>query len=378
VLYDVSPPVITTSMQPIVRCFIRWNLLDGTVRTWQDAGDVRIFHCLRAVFLSTAVVLAQAPGNPGQKAGPEEMAKRREAYKKANPPRPSIGLIPLTDLGTGQYKGQEGGLYAGGKNVPPAEHLKAGEKIAATIVPLDVQGNQSATGKIVLLAIGFSNPSIEFPAFQKRVAGDTDVNLLLVTVNGCVGSQAAHMISDPHANYWKTVGERLSAANVTPAQVEAVWLKEVNPGANPWETAVTNLHDDEVKILHILHNGFPNLKTTYVTSRSYGGYTELGGSPEPAAYETGFAVKALVNDQISRSAELNYDPAKGPVVAPWIEWGPYIWTDGEKGRKDGFVYLREDLREDGLHPSEKGAAKISAMMLKFFKTDPATRAWFLK
>jgi hypothetical protein len=332
---------------------------------------VRILYCQQLLLVSAVVMFAQPPGA-------EEMAKRREAYKKANPPRASIGLIPLTDLGTGQYKGQEGGLYAGGKNVPPPQHLKAGEKLAATIVPVDGHGNPAGTGKIVLLAIGFSNPSIEFPAFQKRVAGDADVNPNLVTVNGCVGSQAAHMIADPNANYWKTVGERLSAANVTPAQVEAVWLKEVNPGANPWETAVKNLHDDEVKILHVLHNSFPNLKTTYVTSRSYGGYTELGGSPEPAAYETGFAVKSLVNDQITGSAELNYDPAKGPVVAPWIEWGPYIWTDGEKGRKDGFVYLREDLREDGLHPSEKGAAKISAMMLQFFKTDPVTRGWFLK
>jgi hypothetical protein len=329
------------------------------------------------LLLSAAALVAQPPTS-GQKASPEEVAKRREAYRKANPPRASIGLIPLVDLGTGQYKGQEGGLYAGGKNEPPSQHLDAGKKLAAAIVPLDAQGNPAPNGKVVLLAIGFSNPSIEFPAFQKRVAQDPDVNPHLVPVNGCVGSQAGHMIADPSANYWKTVGERLSAANVTPAQVEAVWLKEVNPGANPWETAVKNLHDDEVKILHILHDNFPNLKTTYVTSRSYGGYTELGGSPEPAAYETGFAVKSLINDQIAGSPDLNFDAAKGKVVSPWIEWGPYFWTDGEKGRKDGFVYLREDLREDGLHPSEKGAAKISALMLTFFKTDPATRPWFLK
>lgn len=289
---------------------------------------------------------------------------------KANPPRSSVGLIPLTDLGNGMYKGKEGGLYAGGKNVPPPVHLKAGQNLAAAIQPVN--------GKIVLLSIGFSNPSIEFPAFQKRVAADPDVNPHLVTVNGCVGSQAAHMIADPNANYWSIVDQRLKDAGVTREQVEAVWLKEVNPGANPWESELKRLHDDEVSILHILHDRFPNLKLTYVTSRSYGGYTELGGSPEPAAYETGFAVKALINDQITGNPELNYDPARGAVRSPWIEWGPYIWTDGEKGRKDGFVYLREDLREDGLHPSEKGAAKISAMMLAFFKTDPATRPWFLK
>ncbi len=326
----------------------------------------------------TFAFLLLAPALAQQTPDAAEKAKHREAYMKANPPRSSVGLISLIDLGTGMYKGTEGGLYAGGKNVPPPEHLKAGEKIAATIVPLDEKGNKSPNGKIVLLSIGFSNPSIEFPAFQKRVAADPDVNPHLVTVNGCVGSQAAHMIADPHANYWKIGEQRLADAKVTREQVQAVWLKEVNPGGNAWETERKRLHDDEVAILHILHDRFPNLKTTYVTSRSYGGYTVLGGSPEPAAYETGFAVKALINDQITGSAELNYDPSKGAVRSPWIEWGPYIWTDGEKGRKDGFVYLREDLREDGLHPSDKGAAKISAMMLSFFKTDPATRTWFLK
>lgn len=312
-----------------------------------------------------------------------DIAQKREQYKKEHPPQSSVGLTPLVDLGSGTYKGEEGGLYAGGQNVPPPAHLAAGLKIAAKIVPLDAKGQPSPDGKIVLMSIGFSNPSIEFPAFQRRVAEesgikDSGINPHLVTVNGCVGSQAAHMIADPDANYWKIVDQRLAAANVTDDQVEAVWLKEVNPGSNPWESEQKRLRDDYISILHILHNRFPNLKTTYVTSRSYGGYTELGGSPEPAAYETGFAVKAVVNDQITGKPDLNYDPAKGAVVSPWIEWGPYIWTDGAKGRKDGFVYLREDLREDGLHPSDKGSAKISAMMLKFFETDPATRGWFLK
>ncbi len=313
----------------------------------------------------------------GQK-GNADQAKRREQYLKEHPPQSSIGLIPLIDLGAGTYKDHEGGLYAGGKNSPPQPHLATGVKIASTIVPLNAKGSPSPDGKIVLMSIGFSNPSIEFPAFQKRVAQDSEVNPHLVTVNGCVGSQAAHMIADPAASYWKINDQRLAAANVTREQVEAVWLKEVNPGANPWETEQKRLHDDYISILHILHKRFPNLKTTYVTSRSYGGYTELGGSPEPAAYETGFAVRAVVNDQIEGKPDLNYDPGKGPVVAPWIEWGPYIWTDGVKGRKDGFVYLREDVREDGLHPSDKGSAKISAMLLKFFSTDPATRSWFLK
>ena len=81
-----------------------------------------------------------------------------------------MGLIPLSDLGTGKYKGEEGGLYAGGKNDPPRAHVDAGVKAAREITPLDADGKRAPDGKIVLLSIGFSNPSIEFPGFQKRVA----------------------------------------------------------------------------------------------------------------------------------------------------------------------------------------------------------------
>ena len=125
-----------------------------------------------------------------------DQAKRREQYRKEHPPQSSVGLIPLIDLGSGTYKGQQGGLYAGGENVPPPQHLQSGVEIAATIVPLDAKGSPSQDGKIVLMSIGFSNPSIEFPAFQKRVADDADVNPHVATVNGCVGSQAAHSVAE--------------------------------------------------------------------------------------------------------------------------------------------------------------------------------------
>ncbi len=316
--------------------------------------------------------------NPGQN-NAAQMQKRREQYMKEHPPQSSLGLIPLTDLGTGKYKGEEGGLYAGGVNTPPAAHLAAGVSIAKTITPLNASGAKSADGKIVLLSIGFSNPSIEFPAFQKRVADDGDVNPKLVTVNGCVGSQAASVIADPNSNYWKIVDQRLAAASVTGQQVQAIWLKEVNPGpTQPFPTESKKLHENLIATLHNLHDRFPNVKVAFLSSRTYGGYTELGGSPEPWAYETGFSVKWVVSDQLAAKPELNYDLAKGAVKSAWIEWGPYLWTDGVKGRKDGFVYLREDVREDGLHPSDKGSAKIAAMMLNFFKTDAATRSWFLK
>jgi hypothetical protein len=309
---------------------------------------------------------------------PQQMEQRRKQYIQAHPPQSSVGLIPLTDLGTGTYKGEEGGLYPGGKIVAPPEHVRVGLKIAREITPLDAEGRKSQDGKIVLLSIGFSNPSIEFPGFQKRAVADPDVNPRLVTVNGCVGSRASKEQAEPGSRYWNEVEQRLSATGVTARQVQVLWIKEVIPGAVGFPDLARQLSRDLTATLHVAHDRFPNATLAFLSSRTYGGYTELGGSPEPGAYESGFSVKWVVARQLAGDPELNYDSAKGAVRSPWIAWGPYLWTDGVKGRKDGFVYLREDVREDGLHPSEKGTEKIATLLLNFFKSDPATRPWFLK
>lgn len=51
-------------------------------------------------------------------------------------------------------------------------------------------------------------------------------------------------------------------------------------------------------------------------------------NPEPFAYETGFSVQWTIADQINATGDLNFDPAKGAVVAPYLSRGPYIWADG--------------------------------------------------
>ena len=84
-----------------------------------------------------------------------------QAYAKEHPPRDSVGLIPLTDLGTANDLGEQGGLYPGGVNTPPTAHRNAGVKIAKSVAPLDKDGQKANDGKIVLLCIGFSNPTME-------------------------------------------------------------------------------------------------------------------------------------------------------------------------------------------------------------------------
>jgi hypothetical protein len=305
-------------------------------------------------------------------------ARRLEEYAQANPPRDSTGLVPLTDLGSGTYKGEQGGLYPGGRNVPQSAHLKIGLERASQITPLNPEGRRSDDGRIVLLSIGMSNTTQEFQAFQKLAVADAQINPRLVLVDGAQGGQTAAVTADPQAKFWKVVDQRLSAAGATGPQVQAVWLKQANAGpTEPFPTEAKRLAGHIVSTLHTLNDRFPNLKIAYLSSRIYAGYASTPLNPEPHAYETAFAVKWVIADQIAGQPALNCDPAKGPVRCPWLAWGPYLWADGIKGRSDGLVYLREDLGPDGTHPSLSGRTKVARQLLDFLKKDPASRPWFL-
>ena len=63
-----------------------------------------------------------------------------QATKLATPPKWTQHLTPLTELGDGKYKGQDGGLYGGGRNEPPKLQLEAAMGEAAKIEPLDANG----------------------------------------------------------------------------------------------------------------------------------------------------------------------------------------------------------------------------------------------
>ncbi|MFC1716855.1 alpha/beta fold hydrolase [Candidatus Poribacteria bacterium] len=308
----------------------------------------------------------------------ENRKKLNEEYKKANPPRETTGMVPLMDLGKETYRGQEGGLYPGGANVPPDDHLKAGLKLAQQIAPLDKEGNPSKDGKIVFLSIGMSNTTQEFQVFKKVADADPEKNEQVVVVDGAQGGRDAKMTANVNSDFWQVIDQRLEKANVTPEQVQVIWLKQVIAGTRrAFPEEVKFLQECLVTNLHILADRFPNLRIAYVSSRIYAGYTQVGGSPEPHAYEGGFAVKWLIADQIAGKPELNYDPGKGTVNSPWLAWGPYLWADGLNERSDGLIYLREDLAEDGMHPSMKGREKVTKQLLAFLKSDPTARIWFV-
>ncbi len=133
-----------------------------------------------------------------------------------------------------------------------------------------------------------------------------------------------------------------------------------------------------VVILHKLREQFPNLKIVYLSSRIYAGYARSNLNPEPYAYESGFAVRRLIQSQIKGDISLNYDPSRGKARSPLLLWGPYLWADGENGRAlDDLAWKPEDFAEDGTHPSHSGRRKVAEQLLQFFKNDPTSKEWFV-
>jgi len=282
--------------------------------------------------------------------------------------------VPLNDLGTGAYQGFEGGLYPGGVDARPASHDQALDR-TGRVALLNAQGlPDAAAGKIVLMSIGMSNTTQEFSAFVPLANADPEKNSRLVIVDAAEGGQDANLISNPNATYWTDVDQKLQAASVTPQQVEAVWLKEAR--ANPTEAFPDDaaiLRDELRSIVQIIKSRYPNTKAVYLSSRTYAGYASSTLNPEPFAYQSGFAVKWLIEQQLAGDPGLNFDPAKGAVVAPWLSWGPYLWADGLTPRSDGLTWSCSDFRDtDGTHPSDQGRAKVAGLLLDFFKSDPTT------
>ncbi len=309
--------------------------------------------------------------------------------------------VPLTDLGAGNYLGFAGGLYPNGANTPPAAHGALGLARAQAVRPLDTAGNAGPGGKIVLLSIGMSNTTQEFCSadssvmpcsawsFMGQAAADAAVNkATLVIVNGARSGQTAPDWDSPgDSNYDRVRDTRLAPLGLSEQQVQVAWVKVANAGPNASLPATQAdayaLLTSMGGIVRALKQRYPNLQQVFLSSRIYAGYATTTLNPEPYAYESGFAVKWLIQAQIDQvqSGGTLVDARAGNLdpngVAPWLAWGAYLWADGLNPRADGLVWERADLEADGTHPAQPGEAKVAAQLLGFFKTSPYSRCWFV-
>jgi hypothetical protein len=293
-------------------------------------------------------------GNAGQRKAPESMN-------------------PLTDMtADDKYEGEDGGLYGKGSNEPPEALKKSATEALAQIKPLDAEGKPSDNGKIVLVSISMSNATQEFSFFKQIADRDSRKSSKLTIVDCAQGGQTMAAWAQPEGRNWDEAMSRLQRAEVTPQQVQVAWVKLANAGPNgSKEEHLARLEADTVKVLNNLKQRFLNLRIAYLASRIYAGYASTGLNPEPYAYEGAFAVRHLIQKQNAGDASLELDKS------PLLLWGPYLWSEGEKGRKiDDLKYSKGDFAGDGTHPSNSGREKVAKQLLEFFATNPLAKGWF--
>ena len=270
----------------------------------------------------------------------------------------TTGKTPINDLGTGAYQGAEGGLYPNGSNVIPEDHEAVGLLRVAEITPRDEAGDPDPNGKIVFASIGVSNTRREFTAFLTAAGADPDIASSVVLVNGAQTGEPVTSWLDPTDSVWSEFEGELAAAGVTAAQVQGAWVKipeRITEGLVPFPDNALDYRDRLAAALRTMHNELPNLQVAYLSSRIYGGYSSIASSnPEPHAYEEGFGVKWLIEQQMAGNPVINADPRRGDVVAPWVAWGPYIWADGVNPRSDGLTWECDEFISDGIHPNPGG------------------------
>jgi hypothetical protein len=285
--------------------------------------------------------------------------------------------------------GEQGGLYPGGTNQRPAGHDQAGRSIAVNQVrPRTPSGAiDAAAGLVGMISIGMSNTTQEFSAFIAREAGDPTLHPRLRMVDGAQGGQGAAFWTDPGAQTWQVLANRLATARVALALVQVLWLKQQINGDDlaqfgAFPAGARQLRDSLRTIVRIAKQKYPNLRLACLASRTYGDYSPAGRGV--GAYEQAFAVKWLVEDQINGDPALSYT---GPnATAPWLSWGTYLWADGLgadgapggiPGRRDGLEWRCTDFNTDGIHPATSGKQKVTTMLDTFFRSDTTTTPWFL-
>lgn len=346
----------------------------------------------------------------------------------------SAQFIPLDDPAGGPpYMGMyELGLYPDRAVEMPADHYAEGIARANTIVPLDTNGNYDpVNGEIILMSQGMSNTAGPWcntygriPAYTengvvpcrgstlggrvRNPGGAVAVNDRLHVVPGAFVSQTAAqwiddnggpLVSNPpnpdlpdfYGNYTRLRDYFFpyETPPVTEAQVQVMWMKHLNPGPQhslPGSNAdAYQLLDYLGRIIRFSKQRYPNLKMVFITSSAYRGFSDMPLFPEPFGYETGFTVKWLIEAQIRqmRNGGVVTNPLAGDLnyadgTAPWIAWGPYMWSDGTTSRSSDLLnWSPGEYVSDGVHLFPQGLAKFGIILHHFFTNSPFTRCWFV-
>ncbi len=279
-----------------------------------------------------------------------------------------VGLVPVSELVVPYLGVGEPGLYPGGANEPTGTHLAYGNTRAAQVVPRAPDGTPSTDGWIVLVAVGMSNTNQEWSRFERASDRFARHAGRVVLVDAAQGGVDAPAMDDPADSYWTLFDQRLAAGGVTAQQVQAVWLKQSVLGeatAGEFPARMEPLRTALRGIVGVLSARCPNLQLVFLSSRLFGGYA---ATHEPFAYETAFAFKGLIEDQL--------DDVGGLGTGPWLGWGPYPWADEPTPRADGLLWAAQDLEADGVHPAPTAEWKVASLLDEHFAGHSLASGWF--
>ncbi len=279
-------------------------------------------------------------------------------------------------------------------------------------MPLAADGNPDpVNGKIVIMPVSVSNGYGAWhlgdaadisTTFMTRANANPAKNPKLFIAYGfeyqLPGGTGGTGDPVPNSIFYKSLDHALKEQGITPRQVQIVWLSMPVSGKS-WKTNLppearsfpADAEQSKLawkEIVRAIYIRYPNVRiiysstkgTMYMSASATENPEFVGGPIEPFNHDAAWGVKWVIADQIKGAADLNYDPARGPVKAPWLSWGPYFWSypDGTPRNHDGFVWTMADVAPDLLHPSLSGLSKYATMLLHQMTTDPTATPWFLR
>jgi hypothetical protein len=282
-------------------------------------------------------------------------------------------FIPLYDLGTGTFQGFEGGLYPEGENRTPEAHSTVIATRLAQLQPMDVSGNPTPDGAIVLLGLGYSTAAMTTNAAAALLEKDCPDSRIKM-VSAAQGGMDINAMTDTNTAYWSNALSAIQAAGYSTEQVQLIWLSTADMQANNKafpEHALSQLEKYK-RVLQLIQDHFPHLQVVWISDRAYGGYiTSDQAAPlrEPGAYYTSWAVKWVIEQQILLQPGFRY----GEI--PAIDWGPTLWTNGIKGDSKGYTWNPSDAGEGGIHPTEAGKWKEGERLYQFLGSSCGLSPW---
>lgn len=287
------------------------------------------------------------------------------------------GLIPIHDLGRKEFNGYTGGKYPGGSNKIPYAHFIAGKHAAEAVTPLDQNGRRSEKGRIGFVILGYSTAAMTGRSFIS-VCNSQPVNPQLEFVIGAQGGRDINSMTNRESTYWDSVSYALQEKDLTALQVQIVWIStgDIVEWQLPFPDQSLQQVEKYRQMLGNLRYYYPNLQLVFISDRPYAGYIggENGGPKElaePTAYYNSWAVKWVIEKQLGKETGYTTDEI------PFIDWGPMLWTDGEKGNNSHYQWLCDDAGKGGIHASSKGRMKEAALLFHFFTRHPYTKNIFI-